>query len=393
MVTNAVQTGAQNDFTLKGFNFIPNASATVKNAAIWLVAVEGKGQIEDNGVLGIVGTNSSCNGEPAATFCDLSIEDGPSTGAFNNLTFKNNAFYGQALAGNVSINIVSALSGGTGSGSVLTFLGTNVGDGLGGTGCISGVGCAINIDGSTGLAGSCTTTCHFVQSILFDGLYAESTSGQTGNFIEVRNCRDCVFNNVSFNGGPALTTGLSITESAAGRNGRIHIDGFLNGSRATNIVNNAVTGYASGNAKPDFDYTAPGDSSIGTYNDGPTTINGLATFPGSTSGSATIGASATASLLDLNGTNATVSTGGALTVTSCTGCGSGGPGTGTQYDPAGWATTSTLGSIAPTSGYDAVPQVQTATTTSGAFTAAAILCAAGSGAERANRDDLHLPAD
>ncbi|MGA7926571.1 MAG: hypothetical protein WCA20_11270, partial [Candidatus Sulfotelmatobacter sp.] len=50
-------------------------------------------------------------------------------------------------------------------------------------------------------------------------------------------------------------------------------------------------------------------------------------------------------------------------------CPSGGPGTGTQYDPAGWATTSTLGSIAPTSGYDAVPQVQTATTTSGAFTA------------------------
>ena len=49
--------------------------------------------------------------------------------------------------------------------------------------------------------------------------------------------------------------------------------------------------------------------------------------------------------------------------------GTGGPGTGTQYDPAGWATTSTLGSIAPTSGYDAVPQVQTATTTSGAFTA------------------------
>lgn len=44
------------------------------------------------------------------------------------------------------------------------------------------------------------------------------------------------------------------------------------------------------------------------------TSGGLMTLPGSSSGSAIIGASATGSLLDLNGTNATVSTGGALSL-------------------------------------------------------------------------------
>ena len=68
---------------------------------------------------------------------------------------------------------------------------------------------------------------------------------------------------------------------------------------------------------------------------------------------------------------------GNLTVASCTGCGSGGPGTGTQYDPAYWATTSTLGSIAPASGYDSVPQYMSGTTTSGAFTAAPAFGPAG----------------
>ena len=101
-------------------------------------------------------------------------------------------------------------------------------------------------------------------------------------------------------------------------------------------------------------------------------FGGTITFNGSTSGSATIGASATGSLLDLNGTNATVSTGGALTVTSCTGCGSGGPGTGTQYTHPYWSTTSALGSVAPTTGYDGVPQVETNSTTADAFTAAPV---------------------
>jgi hypothetical protein len=49
--------------------------------------------------------------------------------------------------------------------------------------------------------------------------------------------------------------------------------------------------------------------------------------------------------------------------------GGSGPGSGTQYDLSYWATSSTLGSAAPTSGYDGVPQVATNSTTSNVFTA------------------------
>ena len=63
--------------------------------------------------------------------------------------------------------------------------------------------------------------------------------------------------------------------------------------------------------------------------------------------------------------------------TWATPAGGGGPGTGTQYDPSYWATTSTLGSIAPASGYDSVPQYMSGTTTSGAFTAAPAFGPAG----------------
>jgi hypothetical protein len=297
MVTNATQDGTQSAFTLRGFNFVPNATATIVNAAIWIVAVEGKGVIEDSSVLGIAGTNSSCNGNPAHTFCDLSLEDGLTTGSNNQLVFKNNAFYGNGKAGNVSINIVSSPSSGNGTGSVLTFIGTNVGDGLGGSGCISGAGCMINIDGSTGLQGSCTITCHYVSTITFDGLYLESTSGglgTTGNFIEVRNCRSCQFYNVLFNGGPTLTTGLSISNSGSTITGLVRISGRLLGAHATNIINNSITGYTSGNTGPDFDYMFPGMQSLGTYIDGVETVTGLATFSGagaaSTPGLAVTGA-------------------------------------------------------------------------------------------------------
>jgi hypothetical protein len=52
--------------------------------------------------------------------------------------------------------------------------------------------------------------------------------------------------------------------------------------------------------------------------------------------------------------------------------GGSGPGTGTQYTHPYWSSTSTLGSVAPTTGYDGVPQVETNSTTAGAFTAAPV---------------------
>jgi hypothetical protein len=55
---------------------------------------------------------------------------------------------------------------------------------------------------------------------------------------------------------------------------------------------------------------------------------------------------------------------------ACGPSGGGGPGTGTQYTHPYWSSTSALGSVAPTTGYDGVPQTETNSTTSGVFTAA-----------------------
>ena len=85
-------------------------------------------------------------------------------------------------------------------------------------------------------------------------------------------------------------------------------------------------------------------------------------------GTVTIAAKGTDSNINLN----LVSKGSGTVECNGTSCGSGGPGTGTQYTHPYWSTTSALGSVAPTTGYDGVPQVETNSTTSGVFTAAPV---------------------
>jgi hypothetical protein len=263
LVTNAVHTGAQSDFELQGWNIIPNNSATVVHAGLWIVAVEGKGFVRDVAVLGMVGTNGSCAGNASGTYCSVSLEDGPATGDNNNLEFDNDYFDCTGKAGCVSINLISGA--GTGSGGNFVFNDVSVGDGDQGSGCISGAGCMINIDGSVGG----TMNSHYVSTIIFNGLYLESTTGASGNFIEVKNAKDVEFHGALFNGGPALTDGLAISHSGAGYTGLVTLTGRLLGGRASNIIDNKITGYISGNTGADINYIYPGDTSTGAYVDGP----------------------------------------------------------------------------------------------------------------------------
>jgi len=81
----------------------------------------------------------------------------------------------------------------------------------------------------------------------------------------------------------------------------------------------------------------------------------------------------TAAMIPTLNQNTTGTSGGlsgspAITVSSCTGCGSG-PGTGTQYEPAYWATTSTLGSASFATTPNGVPQVLVMVPSGSALTA------------------------
>ena len=72
------------------------------------MAVEGNGSyIRDNAISGMVGTNSTCTGQPTGIYCVVSIEDGPVTGSTTDLVFDNNYFDCSAKAACVNLNIVS----------------------------------------------------------------------------------------------------------------------------------------------------------------------------------------------------------------------------------------------------------------------------------------------
>jgi hypothetical protein len=309
MVTNYPHTGiGGNQMILRGFQFINNSTAFVNNADLWLVSLEGNGgHISDISMNGAPGTQGNCTANAPGTFCDLSLEDGLVTGSWGDVLVDNSYMDCSGFAGCVSINITSGL--GSGSGGNATFNTDSVGDGTQGSGCISGLGCMINIDGTVGglkPAGEVT-------AIKFTTLYEESTTGATGNFNEVKNARDVDFGTVQFNGGPALTNGLVISGVSSGT-GRVHIDARNNGGRiSTDAVVNNVTGkavVASGNA--DLDYTYPGETGLVTI-DGAENINGVLTL------------SATNALVlsAMTGTSCLEEVSGVVTATGSA-CGSGG---------------------------------------------------------------------
>src|SRR5579864_8984845 len=91
------------------------------------------------------------------------------------------------------------------------------------------------------------------------------------------------------------------------------------GATATTNINSGSTGST-------FNYVFPNfyDSAVTDFYGEALNFHLPLTLKGSASGSATISVSATGGTLNLGSTNAQVTAGGALTVTSCSGCGSGG---------------------------------------------------------------------
>jgi hypothetical protein len=273
LITNTNHDGATGgtQFQLSGFQINPNNSSTITQAGLWLVAVEGNGSyIRDNAISGMVGTNSTCTGQPTGIYCVVSIEDGPVTGSTTDLVFDNNYFDCSAKAACVNLNIVSGA--GSGVGQNLVFNNLDVGDGSQTTGCVRSFGCMINIDGSV----SGTNTSHYVTGIIFNGLQMESGTSEGGDYINLKNARAVSFNDVQFSGGPALTYGLYIAQAGTGSVGVIKLTGRNLGGRISGAsVYNTISG-ASGlsNSEPDIDYTYPGQNSVGTVIDGTLLVNG-----------------------------------------------------------------------------------------------------------------------
>jgi hypothetical protein len=287
---------------------IPAGSATITKAVLWIVAVEGKAMIRENAILGITNTT------------DVLLADSTSNNLAdnNNLVFLDNAFYCAGNPGCIPISITSGNGGTNNNGISFIFVGTNIGDGTGGTGCMSGLGCMVNIDGTTN-GGTPTQS---LSNVIFDGLYIEgwkppdwaaSTAYTTGatieplvnnsatdifkattggtsagsepnwgtscattctdgsvtwtnlginptsHFIEAKNVRNLDIRGLTFNAGPTLTDCVFIDHASSSTlTGRVHFSGRDVGGRCLHTVENNITGYTSP-AISDFDYTYPGD--------------------------------------------------------------------------------------------------------------------------------------
>jgi hypothetical protein len=247
LVSNADKTGAQSDFTLTGMDISPNTSATVSEGSLWMVAVEGKGIVRDSSV----GCVTSSYG--------LLLQDGPATGDNNALVFQNDQFFGSGNACLAPVAIMSTVSG-TGAGANILFVGgSSVDSSTASTGCPSGKGCLIDIDGTSGGANNSG----LIDNITFDDFYLESyRSGGSGsspmNFIELKNARGVEFNNMQFNGGPTLNECLVISESATNYVGYVHLTGRIRGSRCSGVENTITSTSVGGQ---DLNYTYAGDES------------------------------------------------------------------------------------------------------------------------------------
>jgi hypothetical protein len=288
MVTNAAHDGASStDFTFGGFNFNPAAGGSCDRAAVWLVAIEGKSLFENSAGE----ATSSCK-------VGVSVEDGPVSGANNNMKLSNLAFYENGTSGGanaISYQIISGL--GSGSGSAIEMTNINGGDGEFSAGCAdtSGgntQGCMIWIDGSAAFNTTTNTyetgqVLHFLQSVKVDTAYIESTSSTVsgGNGIVFRNCKNCSATNMTFDGGHTFNDCVLI---ATPYNSNLYtqdvsVDFWIHSTICSNgyALQNQITGTNFlASAQPILRYNYPGTASqnpTGPFVDGPLTVTGALT--------------------------------------------------------------------------------------------------------------------
>ena len=316
LVSNAgVQSGAytpagyqnylQQRMRYEGVSILPQAAGgtSITQGLLSVIAVEGQGYF---GHFSVGALNNTTN---------VYVADGPTSGDNNSLLFDDISNTCFNFAGCVPLNLESSAH--NGNGINITFHEVGFGNGPGGSGCHSGAGCMLNIDGSA--VG--TNASGYLANLLFDGAYIEmsgtypawvastayslgnsilqgstyfsaTTAGTSGasapswascsttcsdgtvtwtnegsnnpsHYIEITNARDVDIRGLNFNAG-SVGTCITMGHAASTYLGRIHLTGRVGSGHCTTLLNNTVSGYTiSGTTPTDLDYTYAGEQPNG----------------------------------------------------------------------------------------------------------------------------------
>jgi|SRR5579871_784451 len=145
----------QQRFEFEGNQIVPSGTSIITSGLLTLTAVEGQANIRKFAMLGI---NNTAN---------IMLQDGPVSGDNNSLKFDDGANVCGNHAGCVPLWITTAQNNGNGINIIFHNIG--FGNGPGGSGCASGSGAMLCIDGSYGGLHNSA----FINDILFDGGYVE----------------------------------------------------------------------------------------------------------------------------------------------------------------------------------------------------------------------------
>jgi hypothetical protein len=204
MITNNTQTGAQTNFTLRGFTVVPAGQGTLANPAVSIVSIEGQADIRDMAIfchaggvaLGFAdsvsgtGDNNNISLDNVSLLGGGSSQDctplriwGPTGGSGHliGLTYKGGAIVDTSTVANVSVTSFTGSGPGTLS---FTNSGTNnlvAGELIGFSGFSGG---AANLNGSTALKVSSTG----LSSTTFQVTTAVTTSGSSTGTVLAAPC-------------------------------------------------------------------------------------------------------------------------------------------------------------------------------------------------------------
>lgn len=222
-------------FAVRNVTLGSQGSATISKALFW-----------SKGMAGFVDLSNLDISAPGVNGIGFLLDD-TAQSSWNDVTCRHCQVVGGG-AGATGIKIQS--SGGMG-GANFTWIGGAVVDMGAGTTMLScdGTGSSSN-----------------VRAITFVGTYFESSTGQTGDFVDTKGCKAISLLGVMFNGGPTLTDCVHII--TGGTNGQIFVNGRTKGSVCSNVIVNDTSGNSTGNAVGDFSYYWPGANGSGYFFDG-----------------------------------------------------------------------------------------------------------------------------
>jgi hypothetical protein len=247
VVTNADHGTTHDDhFDLE--NVLIDGGGTVSTALLWIYGVNGMTTVRNVDINGMASTP------------DILIQSGSSNNQYINVLGLENIFAG---CGNLSGCIPMKIVSGTLSATNITCTSCALVD-------TSGTGNNLVIDGSAGGT---------LAAITFTTPYFESGTGQTGDFVTIKDANEVNLIDADFGGGPSVTNCVKISESGT-TTGGIQVTGRILYQQCTDLINNSITGVTitSASVPGDFDYEFQGTQGQ-KYIDSPsaaggTTVNG-----------------------------------------------------------------------------------------------------------------------